>query len=320
MDDTTLQKMIFTPQPLAPEMQEELGQFFSIVEISPKLVKNFYQQMYSFFGTEPATLQAKMKMYSGSYWDWYVRSTWKLYLTLSADDLVFHIKTQLATAFRLSIPIEQLLFHYLFRIVIEDQPIQSLFSNIQTAMLQNSFPINPLSAKTMTYMELSKKVLAVPVDETASLQLASLYGEIEMQLYGTNKTLSPQEKADNTRAFIDFVRFLTDKESDILKVIDTYVYEILRDKEEEEEIDEVIPQVQAVVNKSEIPPAEEILTLDSIKQMVDNQFEKDEVGQYKDIEGVFGLLEQLAEEYNDEKIKELLYFDEQSGGFVWMNE
>ena len=66
-----------------------------------------------------------------------------------------------------------------------------------------------------------------------------------------------------------------------------------------------------------LQPLEQEITNEEIQALIDSEFKKDETGQYEDIEGVFGKLDELATEYNDESIRELLYFDENTGGFVW---
>lgn len=54
-----------------------------------------------------------------------------------------------------------------------------------------------------------------------------------------------------------------------------------------------------------------------IKEKILQFFPKDEIGEIIDTEGVFEVLEKTANKYNDEKIKELYYFDEATGKFEW---
>jgi len=54
-----------------------------------------------------------------------------------------------------------------------------------------------------------------------------------------------------------------------------------------------------------------------IYQKIDAVFEKDEEGNYDDLDSVMMALEKAAKKYNDPKIAELYYFDEQTGKFKW---
>lgn len=54
-----------------------------------------------------------------------------------------------------------------------------------------------------------------------------------------------------------------------------------------------------------------------IKAKILQFFPKDENGEITDIEGVFEVLEKTADKYNDEKIKELYYYNEATEKFEW---
>lgn len=55
---------------------------------------------------------------------------------------------------------------------------------------------------------------------------------------------------------------------------------------------------------------------DTIKQQIIDSF-ADEDGNIDNLEGVFDLLDMLANQYDDDDIRELYYYDEQAHGFVW---
>lgn len=54
-----------------------------------------------------------------------------------------------------------------------------------------------------------------------------------------------------------------------------------------------------------------------IKSKILQFFPKDENGEIVDNEGVFEVLEKTAMKYNDEKIKEIYYYNEETGKFEW---
>ena len=71
------------------------------------------------------------------------------------------------------------------------------------------------------------------------------------------------------------------------------------------------PKPQPKPVKSIPPGAKEI------RKIIDAQFPKDKKGNYIDISGVFAKLGELAEQYGDVGINELLYWDEVKGKFWW---
>jgi len=81
-----------------------------------------------------------------------------------------------------------------------------------------------------------------------------------------------------------------------------------------------VPLIQTQEEKQEEPlsPADKVeVDYAGIQHMIDERFIKDEAGNYVNIEGVLTLLSTLADQYRDEKVRNLYYFDEAKGGFVW---
>jgi hypothetical protein len=78
-------------------------------------------------------------------------------------------------------------------------------------------------------------------------------------------------------------------------------------------------QTPSPINKTEkiMPTTPAKPTPAEIRAKIDASFEKDEQGNYKDMDGVFIVLGRAAAKYNDPKISELYYFDENSGEFKW---
>jgi len=123
--------------------------------------------------------------------------------------------------------------------------------------------------------------------------------ENDFELYFS---LDEEVITENIIKFFNFI-FKTKKE-DILKVADIYVRtgELTSEKSE---------------NKQKDNSSTTIPTYSQIKSKILQFFPKDENGEIIDIEGVFEVLEKTANKYNDEKIKELYYYDEATGKFEW---
>lgn len=67
----------------------------------------------------------------------------------------------------------------------------------------------------------------------------------------------------------------------------------------------------------ETPPETLPTDYHAIKQMVQDRFMENTDGEIDNIQGVLALLGSMAEQYGDQQILELYYFDEGAGKFVW---
>lgn len=83
------------------------------------------------------------------------------------------------------------------------------------------------------------------------------------------------------------------------------------------------PEKPAVIKPlaKEIAPTEPVappkLTSEQIKSKIESEFKKDTEGNFEDIEGVMRKLEEFTEMYNDPKIADMIYFDEDDNKFKW---
>ncbi|MCB9798911.1 hypothetical protein H6758_04260 [Candidatus Nomurabacteria bacterium] len=68
---------------------------------------------------------------------------------------------------------------------------------------------------------------------------------------------------------------------------------------------------------SEVSSQKVAVDYHAIKDMIEERFMKDEDGQIANMHGVLALLEAMAQQYEDDKIREIYYFDENEGRFVW---
>ncbi len=70
------------------------------------------------------------------------------------------------------------------------------------------------------------------------------------------------------------------------------------------------PQAPAVEEQTK-------LSASQIKSQIESEFKQDLDGNFEDIEGVMRKLEEFAEMYNDPKISDMIYFDEEDDKFKW---
>ena len=54
-----------------------------------------------------------------------------------------------------------------------------------------------------------------------------------------------------------------------------------------------------------------------IKSQIESEFKKDSEGNFENIEAVMRKLEEFTEMYNDPKIADMIYYDEEDSKFKW---
>jgi len=323
------------PHQLTPEeLADAQLDFPMLLEDSARL-EDVYQSLHTFF-SEVKFDTKTVGQYYHTYWSWYVQATWRLNLSLPVDTFVEHLAYQLPKAFSLGIAVEDEFLYFLFRKFPIQVYCMPVYKIMQQKILQSTFPLHPNVNNGFTIKDVAAQYKKLTDAQTDSLEMAAFLAKVAEQLFlnFSDKQIENGEKNGQTKDFLSFLLFLQ-TDIDITEVVTKHIINITAanlpkpnpvlleaEKREEnsqnEDILSDLPMELTQPSSTAPAPEEAPLTFDGIKNMVDAQFEKDDTGQYKDIEAVFGLLDQLSEEYNDPKIKELLYFDENSGGFVWM--
>jgi len=307
------------PHQLTPEELFDAQLDFSVLLEDPVHLEEVYQSLHNFF-SEVKFDPKIVGQYYHTYWSWYVQATWRLNLSIPVDTFVEHLAYQLPKAFSLGIAVEDEFLYFLFR----KFPIQvycaPVYENMRQKILQSSFPLHPNFNNSFTIKDVAIQYKKLNEGQIDSLQLAAFLAKVGEQLFlnFSDRQIEDVEKNALTKDFLSFLLFLQ-KDVDITEVVTKYIIDLTAAN-----LPKPNPAILEAEKKEETPstpitsPEVSSLSLEEIKKMVDTQFQKDETGQYQDLEGVFGLLDELAEKYNDPKIKELLYFDENTGGFVWM--
>ncbi len=78
-----------------------------------------------------------------------------------------------------------------------------------------------------------------------------------------------------------------------------------------------VPKPTTSPQSASKPPAPAKPTPQEIKLVVDSQFKKDAEGNFADVAAVMAKLSELAEKYNDQKIADMVYYDEKENKFKW---
>lgn len=316
---------LFQPQLLTEQERGPLEQEFQKLSTDPQEMDILWQKLHAYF----APLDAKVDFsFFHDYFRWYTDLTWKNIYRLKPDEFCsLAIGRQTYKAIQLGFDITHTIAYYLEFNCFDEGEMKTMFEKIRQAFVSSSSIIGMEKGIALTFSEFLKRL--EKVKNLDALQKAEYYTQWSPLLGVPNayKEYYIVQKPDSLIDHIEGIAtFFTGVESkNIFYLVQAYMHPGLFDKEPasvpesspagEPQPPVAVPQDTVKVSDNNLPP-----TLLEIKNLVDSQFEKDESGQYTDIEGVFGLLDALAEEYQDERIKELLYFDENSGGFIWVSE
>jgi hypothetical protein len=301
-------------------------------------LREVYELWRDFFADNQGTY-ARITGYP-LHWELFVRATWELFLSLPEADVMVHVKWQIPTAFRLDVGLEQNLFLFLYRRYVTVRDIEVAYRLMRQTIMESSVPLNPAqkgSVSIRDLMEQRKKNYRQDVSIDDSTTLARI--ENELFPVGSNRSDAVEaEKIIATRAFLSFVDFIRNNEV-IAPIVSQFIiarmesFPVSQDEREIERTDTTSTNTNALSLNNSVPPQmppvtipsdeEEIdsrMTYAEIRASIDHRFGRDEMGNYRNMEGVLATLESFAEKYNDERIRELFYFDEDRESFMWNDE
>jgi len=189
---------------------------------------------------------------------------------------------------------------------------ENFYSNFSSLVLNPNFVWIKVGEQNIT----GAKLLEELKDTNA---IKKLMNDI-MDMIGTNEDLfkditaslfiEKQEIRDNLIKFLEMLG--TVKEANFVEYCEKYNNPLVGGESIEEEINSEDTEQKQIESVQQNTPS-----YSEIKSKIIQFFPKDVKGEIIDNEGVFEVLEKTAAKYNDEKIKEMYYFDEESGKFKW---
>lgn len=127
--------------------------------------------------------------------------------------------------------------------------------------------------------------------EVPGLRMASFLSDVDIW-----KNSSPDEKEVIKQLLMVYINL----------VGDFYIYKDISEKD-----------IEIVKKENEVKVQEKKVDYSEIIKEVETKFKSDTDGQFLDLGGVLGELENLSKKYNDAKIKDLYFFEENEGKFKW---
>lgn len=322
-----INKLQLTDQEI--EEKEVLFQDFMLdAEKSEKVFK----ELKDFFSSIP--VDEAIEKYGMTYWRWYVLLTWDRLNTFTEEELVKIFGTQIPMALSLGFDVFKSLMSYFVANNYFEGNTDSLFIKIKESFQSSLVVVGTWQNQNIRMTELIKEIRVIS-KQNDSLRQAEFENKLRSILFSSNPLAEKYLFADSDKAvqnFIDIVVFFDLVNSENITFI---VHNFLNSIGGQINLDQALSS-KAVTEKDQTvnskilnetfsqssdllnnPKFLNKLTPQQIKSQIEQEFKKDSEGNFENIELVFRKLEEFTEMYNDPKIADLLYFDEESGEFKW---
>jgi hypothetical protein len=279
--------------------------FDHIYEAWKDLDNFFAQDMYE-----------KDKVWRWTYFRVYVLLTWKVIGTINDADVFAQIMARQATmAIILDIDIFKEMLWFFSANKADKTRLASLYFKVRNNFLNSQELLGEYQGKNVQLKDLVLEYADLKRIDN-SMRTAEFINKLNQILFPpeAEQYFGLDNKADGVDRLLELVNFFEDidtveKLQEVLEVfLNPQVYDepasLFVTSDEETEADVESMRIQAP-------------SLSEIKSQIEQEFKKDSEGNFEDIESVFRKLEEFTEMYNDPKIADLLYFDEESGEFKW---
>ena len=244
------------------------------------------------------------------YWPIFVRTTWFDFNKIDRNLVLKLITNQIFAAFMMGVDVKDAVLRYAqLEFLVEDERL-NFFKQFKELMFSSDFVWTKIDGKEVVLKELIKEYDG----QKNKKQVENLISKIIDQEIPAFEMIIKMFYIDKEIIFKNIEKFLVMmneiKEENFIQYCDEYNNPLTREKNITEETSE-----KPLAKPEPTPMAPPSYT--EIKNKIIQFFPKDENGEIIDTEGVFEVLEKTANKYNDEKIKELYYFDEATGKFEW---
>ncbi|GEM_PF-3563988 len=234
-----------------------------------------------------------------TYWTWYSFCAWKVINLLPANEVADIVERHFIEAGRFNFDVVERLLSAMSNFALDPKIAEIYFFSLKKKIEDSDAPI--ISSKGIYQFSLGEVYRQVQIiyKKKDALRKAELKTHLHESVFSfSQKDEYPYctaEKALNL-FFSALNFFMANEPEDIPFYVDAAsmprrVYNSLNNK-----------------------------ILNSIKSLIESRFPYDETGQFSNLEGVLAMLDTLADEQGDERIRDLYVFDETTGEFRWNEE
>lgn len=323
-------------------IQKLTPEAFQVVEVEirnnhkrPEDIQETWKKLHNDFKSgEPLTDQA----FWWTYFRLYTELTWKLHATLSREEFVhIAIGRQISMALLLDFDVWKTIMWYLASRGLDDKDMSTLYADIRQAFFESEALAGMQNNKPVTIKELLLEVKKMKRAGISSLEIAEIMSNVKNTFFPKDSKAALYAHADAvtvTEQFIGLCDFFTVYEPEkIWFLVQAYVkpelYVSLEKKIQDAE-KKLESTLEVGNSKSEDAAQSEEVKKTSAAQIkvshadlqktIEKKFKKDINGQFVDVAGVLAMLNDFADRYGDDHIRELYVFNEKTGMFEWNTE
>lgn len=307
------------------ELEKEEISLFSLSGEEKNAAKKELHDFFVEHGTQ------KEFQFFTSYFRWSVLLTWRRLSDVSRDDMVqLVVPRQIIAALALDFDVWLELVWYLNLYTLDEAEMKMVYEKMRNSFFQSPAIISIVDGKEITQAEMIREIQSLDRKKNDALLMAEFYSKYSSSIAKSIPEYDqyfPVAKEKLLRSFVDLTHFFMGVgPENIYVLVDTTLHRekyeaiamrpkilVSRYLQSNDDV-EVIPQE----NQEDITLSEPIQTLyKSIQQELQTKFTIGADGQFENIEGVIGYLDELATAQNDEKIRDLYVFNENTGMFEW---
>jgi hypothetical protein len=282
-----------------------------------------------------------------THWLWYVDLTWRFLQSLDKYDFERLLLPMLASAYRLGYRVEEKIFSYWHWRVMTLKDLREMYRKFQKEARTSTFLANPTVSEDLTIAKIGEGFSKKGVED--GIEKADFLANVENILFPADSPMSfvdDTKNAENTGRFLDMLNFFYE-DRDIEAAISQYMAYLDGDGEAINDIgldvDGMVKDVfqkvldkkmgldekntnlsalatEAAMDNQPSKPSDSLVNYNDLRDQMLTKFTVDENGNFVNPEEPLVFLDKKADELDDEKIRDLYFFDEEKDDFSWNEE
>lgn len=297
-----------------PQIQDD----FETAIINPVEATNIFEALHSYFSQINFDSQFIVDNYT-TYWRWYIESAWKNTLNLKLEEFFIVFSKQFISAFVLDYPVDVRLLDFMYYKIGDTLEAQRFYKGMRSAIFEDQTPLTTID---YTIARLVEDVRSL--GRKTDIEQAEFLSRLESGIFVPERSFfefTSAEKSERMGNILYFINFLLEHE-DISEIYEDYLALYL-DNHDSDVLTEGNEEVQKIETMGvpvleNLVKQESLISYQDISKKIKSSVES--LGVDEKDEQIITQLGELAEQYKDEKIRDLYYYDEQSGTFVWNDE
>lgn len=307
------------------EPTEEAEVEFLFVESDPKQRDLLWSMLDDYFTGLSPEEDYKFRL---SSFRWYTILTWKRFNILDETKVLEVVSRQVLTALSQNIDVVEGLLWYLRLHALINEDMQILYSKIKKSFLESNAILGVWKNEKINIAGIIRELTLIKKRGGDALEMAEFVNKIRDLIFPEGVLPFAQVDPEvGVRRFLELVEFFEETDSSqVWSAVEALFAEIGRQpivKLEASVVEQGLESSVEKVVEPTVPVAfvdglkKEPPTPQQIKSQIESEFKKDPEGNFENIEGVMRKLEEFAEMYNDPKIADMIYYDEEDDKFKW---